>query len=98
MLTRTVTGSPPAAGPRRAYTTTNACATGRSEGCCSRRLRIRWRSRVHAVHREILMRAIRVHQYGGPEAMVVDDVPVPQPGPGQVLVKLHTAGVNYIDV
>lgn len=44
------------------------------------------------------MRAIRVHQYGGPEAMVLVDVPTPQPGAGQTLVRVHTAGVNYIDV
>lgn len=44
------------------------------------------------------MRAIRVHQYGGPESMALVDVPTPQPGAGQALVRLHTAGVNYIDV
>lgn len=44
------------------------------------------------------MRAIRVHQYGGPEAMVLDEVATPQPGAGQALVRLATAGVNYIDV
>lgn len=44
------------------------------------------------------MRAIRVHQYGGPESMALVDVPTPQPGPGQALVRLQTAGVNYIDV
>ena len=44
------------------------------------------------------MRAIRVHQHGGPEAMALDDVATPTPGPGQALVRLHTAGVNFIDV
>lgn len=44
------------------------------------------------------MRAIRIHQYGGPEAMVLDEVATPQPGAGQALVRLATAGVNYIDV
>ncbi|MBM3769737.1 MAG: quinone oxidoreductase [Acidimicrobiia bacterium] len=44
------------------------------------------------------MRAIRVHQHGGPESLALVDVPRPEPGDGQVLVKLQTAGVNYIDV
>lgn len=44
------------------------------------------------------MKAIRVHQSGGPEAMVLDDVPVPTPGPQQALVRLRVAGVNFIDV
>lgn len=44
------------------------------------------------------MRAIRVHQYGGPEALVIDDVPVPVPGPKQALVRLKASGVNFIDV
>jgi NADPH2:quinone reductase len=44
------------------------------------------------------MRAIRVPQYGGPEAMKLEEVPTPKPGPGQALVRLEAAGVNYIDV
>ncbi len=44
------------------------------------------------------MRAIRVQQFGGPEAMALVDVPTPEPGAGQALVRLHTAGVNFIDV
>lgn len=44
------------------------------------------------------MRAIRVQQYGGPEAMALTDVPTPQPAVGQALIRLHTAGVNFIDV
>lgn len=44
------------------------------------------------------MRAIRVHVPGGPEAMRLEDLPVPTPGPGQVLVRLEAAGVNFIDV
>jgi NADPH2:quinone reductase len=44
------------------------------------------------------MKAIRVHQYGGPESMVLDEVPVPTPGPQQALVRLHVSGVNFIDV
>jgi len=44
------------------------------------------------------MKAIRVHAPGGPEALRYDDVPQPAPGPGEVLVQVQAAGVNYIDV
>src|SRR3954451_12641276 len=44
------------------------------------------------------MRAIRVHETGGPEKLVVEDVPVPQPEKGQALVKIAAAGVNFIDI
>src|SRR4051794_38892002 len=46
----------------------------------------------------IPMRAIRVNQHGGPENLVVEDIPVPEPKPGQVLVKVAAAGVNFIDI
>src|SRR5262245_20320285 len=44
------------------------------------------------------MKAIRVHHPGGPEAMVLEDVPPPQPGPKQALVRVEISGVNFIDV
>ena len=44
------------------------------------------------------MRAIRVHQYGGPDAMRLDELPTPTPGAGQALVRIEAAGVNYVDV
>jgi len=44
------------------------------------------------------MKAIRVHAPGGPDALRYEDVPRPTPGPGQVLVKIEAAGVNFIDV
>src|SRR5579872_5107770 len=43
------------------------------------------------------MRAVRVHEYGGPENVHIDDVPVPAPGSGEALVKVAAAGVNFID-
>src|SRR4051812_6648973 len=43
------------------------------------------------------MRAVRIHGYGGSEVMHLDEVPVPQPGAGQVLVKVRAASVNPID-
>lgn len=44
------------------------------------------------------MRAIRLHEHGGAEAMRVETVPVPRPGAGEALVRLAAAGVNFIDV
>ncbi len=44
------------------------------------------------------MKAVRIHQFGGPEVMQVDDVPTPSPKAGQVLVRLAASGLNYIDV
>ncbi len=44
------------------------------------------------------MKAIRVHTPGGPEVMKLEEVPEPKVGPGQAVVKLEAAGLNYIDV
>lgn len=44
------------------------------------------------------MQAIRVHDYGGPDVMRLEEVPVPEPGAGQVRVRLEAVGVNFIDV
>lgn len=43
------------------------------------------------------MKAIRIHEVGGPEAMKLEDVPRPDPGPGEARVRLEAIGVNYID-
>ena len=43
------------------------------------------------------MKAIQVHQFGGPEVLKLEDVPTPQPAAGQVLVRIHAAGVNPYD-
>jgi len=43
------------------------------------------------------VRAVRIHGYGGPEVMRLEEVPVPKPGPGQLLVKVKSASVNPID-
>ena len=44
------------------------------------------------------MTAVRIHGKGGPEVLVPEQIAVPQPGPGQVLVRVHAAGVNRPDV
>ena len=44
------------------------------------------------------MKQIQVGQPGGPEQMKLVDVPTPQPGPGQALVRIEASGVNFIDV
>jgi NADPH:quinone reductase-like Zn-dependent oxidoreductase len=43
------------------------------------------------------MKAIRIHEFGGPAVLRPDDVPVPEPGPGEVLVRVHAVGVNPPD-
>src|SRR2546430_17035423 len=43
------------------------------------------------------MKAIRIHNYGGPEVLNYEDAPRPQPQAGEVLVRVHAAGVNPID-
>lgn len=43
------------------------------------------------------MKAIRVHEFGGPENLRLEEVPDLKPGPGQVVVRIHAAGVNPVD-
>ena len=44
-----------------------------------------------------MVAAVRVHKVGGPEVLTYEDVPVAEPGPGQVKVRNHACGVNFID-
>lgn len=43
------------------------------------------------------MKAIRIHEFGGPEVLKYEDVPKPQPGPGEIRIRVIAAGVNPMD-
>jgi NADPH:quinone reductase-like Zn-dependent oxidoreductase len=43
------------------------------------------------------MKAIRIHGFGGPEVLQLDDVPIPQPGADELLVRIRAASVNPVD-
>ena len=42
--------------------------------------------------------AIRIHTQGGPEVLQWENVPTPEPGPGEILLHHQAVGLNYIDV
>jgi len=44
------------------------------------------------------MKAVRVHKYGGPEVLTMDDIPVPEPKAGEARIKIEAIGVNFIDI
>lgn len=44
------------------------------------------------------MKAIRIHAYGGVDQFIVDDIPLPQPGAGEVLIRLMASAVNHFDL
>ncbi len=43
------------------------------------------------------MKAVRIHEYGGPEKLVYEDAPRPLPGDGEILIRVFAAGVNPLD-
>jgi NADPH:quinone reductase len=45
-----------------------------------------------------MTKAIRIHAHGGPEVLRWEDVPTPEPGPGEILIHHEAIGLNYIDV
>ncbi len=44
------------------------------------------------------MKAVRIHEDGGPEVLRYEDAPDPEPGPGEVLVRLRAASLNHLDL
>jgi NADPH2:quinone reductase len=44
-----------------------------------------------------MVAAVRVHKHGGPDVLTVEDIEIPAPGQGQVKIKQHACGVNFID-
>ena len=44
------------------------------------------------------MKAIRVNELGGPEVLRLEEVPTPEPGRGEALIKIEAAGINYLDL
>jgi NADPH2:quinone reductase len=44
------------------------------------------------------MKAVRVHKHGGADALVIDDIPIPEPKPGETRVKIEAGGLNFIDI
>ena len=44
-----------------------------------------------------MVAAVRVHKHGGPEVLTFEDIEIPKPGQGQIKIKQHACGVNFID-
>ena len=44
------------------------------------------------------MKAIHVHEFGGPEVLRLEEVLTPHPGPGEVFMRMHAAGVNPVEL
>jgi NADPH2:quinone reductase len=44
-----------------------------------------------------MVAAVRVHKHGGPEVLTYEDIDIPAPGKGQIHLKQHAAGINFID-
>ena len=43
------------------------------------------------------MKGVRIDSFGGPEVLRYEDVPTPEPGPDEMLIRIHNAGVNPVD-
>ena len=43
------------------------------------------------------MKAVRIHEFGGPEVIHLEDLPTPDIGPGEILIEVHAGSVNPVD-
>ena len=44
------------------------------------------------------MRAVVIHEHGGRDKLILDDVPDPVPAPGEILLRVKAVGLNYLDI
>jgi NADPH:quinone reductase-like Zn-dependent oxidoreductase len=44
------------------------------------------------------VQAVRIHEDGGPDVLVLEEVPDPSPGPGEILIRLRASALNHLDV
>ena len=44
------------------------------------------------------MKSVRVQQYGGPEALQIEELPLAEPGEGEARIKIEAIGVNFLDI
>jgi NADPH:quinone reductase-like Zn-dependent oxidoreductase len=56
-----------------------------------------WRDCFYLEFQMKSMKAVRLHKFGGPDVLRYEDAPRPEPGPGEVLVRVHAAGLNPPD-
>jgi NADPH:quinone reductase len=59
---------------------------------------IRLQNRGLRVHSGRDMKAIQLQQIGGPEVLQLAELPIPEPGPGQVLIRVEATGVNFVEI
>ncbi|WP_158826641.1 NADP-dependent oxidoreductase [Mucilaginibacter lacusdianchii] len=57
----------------------------------------RLKNEYDQVNGKLLMKAVRLHEFGGPEVLRYEDAPRPELGPGEVLVRVHAVGLNPPD-
>src|SRR5262245_64972345 len=66
--------------------------------CSDARQSNRVRLRDSVVRSARMAKTIQIQQTGGPEQMKLVDVPVGEPGPGEIRIRHHACGLNFIDV